>query len=145
MNDLAILTSPKSKEQFLNWLKRLGSLPDAYKATTYQPYLKGLDASKKAHAYICKMGIEQEAYEILDNFNSMQIKEPLSREELALKVSEMIVNPHIKPTDSLKAAEMLMRLNGWEVKKTQSEVLTAKADMQELLATKLSGRNQLPD
>ena len=121
MNDIALMTEPTSKDVFLRWLKRLGSLPDAYKATAYQPYLKCLDSSKKAHEYICKMEIEQECFKILDDFANMQIKESLSRDELAIKVSEMVVNPHIKPTDSLKAAEMLMRLNGWEIKKTQSD------------------------
>jgi len=133
MNDIALMTLPKSKEQFLRWLKRLGSLPDAYRATSHQPYLRGLDASKKAHDYITKMGIEDECYAILDNFSEMQVQEPLTREELGLKVSEMVINPHIKPVDSLKAAEVLMRLNGWEIKKTQSEILTAKADFQDML------------
>lgn len=133
MNDIALMTLPKSKELFLRWLKRLGSLPDAYKATSHQPYLRGLDAGKKAHDYIQKMGIEDECYEILDNFSEMQVQEPLTKEEVSLKISEMILSPHIKPVDSLKAAETLMRLQGWEVKKSQSEILTAKADFQDLL------------
>ena len=137
MSNLSILHEPMSKDLFIQWLKRLGSLPDAFKAVTYQPYLPGKDAAKRAVAYIQKNQIEDECYQILDNFAEMQVKCSLTKDELATKMSELILAPHVKPVDTIKAAECLMKLKGWEVKKTQSEIITAKTDMQEFLKKKI--------
>ena len=139
MSEIILHIVPETKAAFLSCIKRLGTLPDAYKACTSQPYLTPLSAWKKAVEYIEKEGLEREVADIIENFEQQQLLEPLSKEQVAMELSKMIVRPDIKPVDSIKAIAELIKLQSWEVKKSENKTVTAKADLQNMIKELATG------
>ena len=129
MNEISLI------DEFVPWLRRLGSIPAAWKAARCQPNLPDGEARKRAENFIKMTGIENQVNDILQNFQEQSIQKPLTKDECALVLAQIIRNPGAKDSTRLQAISELTKLESWQVQKQQS--INANVSAQEILNRKL--------